>query len=163
MKGLKQINNYRLTRQIGKGATAIVYEGINDKNNHVVAVKAISTSKFQDKRTSEYFRRELKLLHQLNHQNIIKILGVEKTAHNLYIILEYCNGGNLLEYKLYYNKVKKAELNELFVQKILRQLVKGLEYMHKNHTVHRDIKLENILLIFQNFQIQLKQVNYQRK
>ena len=163
MKGLKQINNYRLTRQIGKGATAIVYEGINDKNNSVVAVKAISTSKFQDKRTSEYFRRELKLLHQLNHENIIKILGIEKTSHNLYIILEYCNGGNLLEYKSYYNKTKKAELNEFFIQKILRQLVKGLEYMHKNHTVHRDIKLENILINFTKFPNEVKKDELPKK
>ena len=151
MKGIKQINNFCLTRQIGKGATAIVYEGIDNKTNTIVAVKAIATAKFQDKRTSEYFRRELKLLRQLNHDNIIKIKGVEKTAHNLYLILEYCNGGNLLEYKVYYNKTKKAELNEFFIQKILRQLVNGLEYMHNNHTVHRDIKLENILLNFNKF------------
>ena len=151
MKGIKQINNFCLTRQIVKGATAIVYEGIDNKTNTIVAVKAIATAKFQDKRTSEYFRRELKLLRQLNHDNIIKIKGVEKTAHNLYLILEYCNGGNLLEYKVYYNKTKKAELNEFFIQKILRQLVNGLEYMHNNHTVHRDIKLENILLNFNKF------------
>ena len=45
MKGIKQINNYRLTRLIGKGATAKVYEAVNEKNKNVVAVKEIEASK----------------------------------------------------------------------------------------------------------------------
>ena len=151
MKGIKQINNYRLTRLIGKGATAKVYEAVNEKNKNVVAVKEIEATKLNDARTMENFKRELRLLSKFKNNNIIKILDLQKTKHNIYLILEFCNGGNLFEYKIWYEKNKKCELNELLIQKILRQLIIGLEYMHKNNSIHRDIKLENILLNFTKF------------
>jgi len=84
----------------------------------------------------------------LNHNNIIKITGVEKTVNNIYLILEYCNGGNLYEYSYYYRKAFGTPLPEVQIQTILRQLIEGLEYMHNCRTVHRDIKLENILINF---------------
>lgn len=148
MKGLKQIKNYRLTRDIGKGATATVYEAVDDTTNKIFAVKSIASSKLQDKRVMENFKRELKLLHGLNHPNIIKVKGVEKTVNNIYLILEYCNGGNLYEYSYAYRKKNNAPLPEKYVQKIIRQLIEGLEYMHRSRTVHRDVKLENILINF---------------
>ena len=151
MKGIKQINNYRLTRLIGKGATAKVYEAVNEKNKNVVAVKEIEATKLNDARIMENFKRELRLLSKFKNNNIIKILDLQKTKHNIYLILEFCNGGNLFEYKIWYEKNKKCELNELLIQKILRQLIIGLEYMHKNNSIHRDIKLENILLNFTKF------------
>ena len=148
MKGIKQIKHYRLIREIGKGATGIVYQAVDDKSNKLVAIKSISSSKLQDKRVMENFKRELKLLHSLNHNNIIKIQGVEKTVNNIYLILDYCNGGNLYEYSYFYRKQNGTPLPEKYIQKILRQLIEGLGYMHKAKTVHRDIKLENILLNF---------------
>ena len=101
MKGIKQINNYRLTRLIGKGATAKVYEAVNKKNKNVVAVKEIEASKLNDARIMENFKRELRLLSKFKNKNIIKILDLQKTKHNIYLILEFCNGGNLFEYKIW--------------------------------------------------------------
>jgi serine/threonine protein kinase len=150
MKGIKQIKNYRLIRQVGKGATGIVYEAINDDNNKKYAIKAIPQKFLENGRAMDNLKRELKLLHGLNHNNIIKITGLEKTANNVYLVLEYCNGGNLYEYSYFYKSHFKTPLPEEDVQKILRQLIKGLEYMHNSKIVHRDIKLENILINFNN-------------
>ena len=156
MKAIKQVKEYRFIKQIGKGATATVYEGINDKTNKVVAIKTIPSEKLSERRNLENFKREISLLKSLKHENIIKIEGIEKTTHNVYVILEYCNGGNLYEYKCYYQKKNKCELNELFVQKIIRQFIKGLEYMHENNIIHRDVKLENIMLNFNKFKNEVK-------
>lgn len=156
MKGIKQIKNYRLIKEMGRGATAIVYEAVDDNNNQLVAVKAIPSQKLRDPRVMENFKRELRLLHGLNHKNIVKIKGVEKTVNNIYFILEYCNGGNLLDFMHAYKRVNNSQLPEKIVQKILRQLIEGLQYMHNNRTVHRDIKLENILL---NFDESMNQVS----
>lgn len=145
--GFKQINHYVMIKMIGKGATATVYQGADEKLDNLVAIKCISSDKLDDPRTLESFKRELKILHVFKHPNIIQIKGIEKTAHNVYLALEYCNGKNLLEFQRYY-KSKNKNLSELVVQKILRQLTKGLKYMHEHHTIHRDIKLENILLNF---------------
>ena len=163
MKGIKQINNYRLTRLIGKGATAKVYEAVNEKNKNVVAVKEIEASKLNDARIMENFKRELRLLSKFKNKNIIKILDLQKTKHNIYLILEFCNGGNLFEYKIWYEKNKKCELNELLIQKILRQLIIGLEYMHQNNSIHRDIKLENILLNFTKFPNKVQNDDFPKK
>ena len=150
-KFFKQVNNYRLLDKIGEGASATVYVGIDDRKDEVVAVKTIAIEKLKENHVAESLQRELSILHKLKHNNIIKIKGYEKTAHNRYIILEYCNGGNLGDYKKFYEKTTNCTLNEFFIQKIIRQLADGLEYMHSNNIVHRDIKLDNILLNFNKY------------
>lgn len=104
---MKQIDNYRLTKELGKGTSAIVYQAVDDKTNQIVAVKAIPGQKLEDKRSMENFKRELNLLHSLNHENIIKIIGLKKTSRFCYLILEYCNGGNLYEFKCHYEKKRR--------------------------------------------------------
>ena len=74
-------------------------------------------------------KRELINLHKLKHKNIIQIKGYEATKNNTYIALEYCNGGNLLQYQKFYQKTTKSTLNELYIQKIMKQITAGLEYM----------------------------------
>ena len=148
MKGIKQVKNYRLLKEIGKGTTGTVYEAVDDSNGKKYAIKSIPSAKLENKRILENFKRELKLLYGLNHNNIIKIAGIEKTVNNTYLALEFCNGGNLYEYLAYYKHKFSGPLPEDQVQFIVKQIINGLEYMHKNKIVHRDIKLENILLNF---------------
>lgn len=148
MKGIKQIKDYRLLKELGRGANGIVYEAVEDKSNKFVAIKAIPNEKLNNQRLMEQFKKELKTLYRLSHKNIIKIVGVEKTINNVYLILEYCNGGTLYDYTQYYKKTFKARLPELIVQKIIKQVIEGLKFMHKNNIIHRDIKLENILINF---------------
>ena len=148
MKGIKQVKNYRLLKEIGKGTTGTVYEAVDDSNGRKYAIKSIASAKLENKRIMDNFKRELKLLHGLNHLNIIKISGIEKTVNNTYLILEYCNGGNLYEYLTFCKQKNNSPLAENEIQFVIRQIINGLEYMHKNKIIHRDIKLENILLNF---------------
>ncbi len=148
MKGIKQIKDYRLLKELGRGANGIVYEAVEDKSNKSVAIKAIPYDKLSNPRQMEQFKKELKTLYRLSHKNIIKIVGVEKTINNVYLILEFCNGGTLYDYNEFYKRTYKNRLPELIVQKIIRQVIEGLKFMHKNNIIHRDIKLENILINF---------------
>jgi len=148
MKGIKQIKDYRLIKELGRGANGVVYEAVDEKTNKMVAIKAISNDKINNPRLMEQFKKELKTLFRLSNKNIIKIIGVEKTINNVYLILEYCNGGTLYDYFKYYLKTFNTRLPESIVQKIIRQLIEGLKFMHKNNIIHRDIKLENILINF---------------
>ena len=159
MKGIKQINNYKFISEIGKGTASKVYLAINEKNNELLAIKQISMEKITDKNSMENFIRELKILNSFNNENIIKILGIEKTKNNIYLLLEYCNGGNLLEYKKFYENYYKTQINEIYIQKILKQLINGLEYMHNKKVIHRDIKLENIVINFSKYPKKLKDKN----
>ena len=89
MKGIKQVKNYRLLREIGKGQTGTVYEAVDDSNGKKFAIKSIPSSKLENKRILENFKKELKLIHSLSHNNLLKIIGLEKTVNNTYLVLEY--------------------------------------------------------------------------
>ena len=144
-------NRFKKIGVIHKGsAGSNVYLAIDGKKNILTAIKSIPKNT-TDESGEKNFRRELQNLHNLKHPNIIKILDYLNNKNTHYIILEYCNGGNLHEYVTKYMKKNKAPLNEFFIQKILKQIAPALEFMHSKNIIHRDIKLENILLNFNNY------------
>lgn len=147
--GIKKIKNYRLIREVGRGANGVIYESVDESNNHTYAIKAIPSDKISEKHILESFKNELRALHKINHENIVKLYGVEKTQNNVYLVLGYANGGNLQQYLNYYQKKHKKQIPVEIVQYFIKKISKGLEYLHKNNIMHRDLKLENILLHFQ--------------
>lgn len=148
---LKKITYYYLIKEIGKGASSTVYLTVDEKKDELVAVKSIPLSNINKDNGKLRLEREITLLHKLQHDNIVKIKNQLNTKNNFYLIIEYCNGGTLGDYKRYYEKKTKTTLNELFIQKIMRQVTDGLEYMHSKNIVHRDINLDNILLNFNKY------------
>lgn len=142
---LKHVDQFVFTRVLGKGSSVTVYQANDQIRKNIVAIKQISFAIIKDVNS---FKRECIILKKLKHENIIKLIGIENTKKNCHLICEYCNGGNLFEYKRFYQTHYSTQLNELFVQKIIRQVIKGLEYLHLNGMIHRDIKLDNILLNF---------------
>ncbi len=159
MKAIKKIKEYLLLTEIGRGSFGIVYEALSETTNKLYAIKALSSENFKNPRVLDQLKNELKILFSLNHQNIIKIIGVEKTINNIYLILEYCNGGTLLDYVTWYKKTHNKNIPEEIIQKILKQIIEGLKYMHKSNIIHRDIKLENILINFDDHEIEFKHNN----
>ena len=150
-KSLKQVKSYYLVEEIGSGASAKVYLAVDDRKDELVAIKAIPMQNLKKDHGEINLRRETEILHKLKHNNIVKIKDFAKTQRNNYVIIEYCNGGSLGDYKKFYEKKTKTTLNELFIQKIMRQVADGLEYMHSQKIVHRDIKLDNILINFNKY------------
>ena len=149
---LKKIAYYYMIKEIGKGASSTVYLSVDEKKDEVVALKSIPLSKIKKEDNGILkLQREITNLHKLQHNNIVKIKNQLNTKNNYYIVIEYCNGGTLGDYKRYYEQKLKTTLNELFIQKIMRQVTDGLEYMHSKNIVHRDIKLDNILLNFNKY------------
>ncbi|KAJ3308698.1 hypothetical protein HDV04_000954, partial [Boothiomyces sp. JEL0838] len=87
------------------------------------------------------FQEEILLLMRFDHPNVIKTYKVIDTVDEAYIIMEYAPGGELLDYV-----VSKKYLQETEARKLFRQLVSAMDYIHESGVVHRDLKLENILL-----------------
>ena len=147
----KEDNGYKNVDVLHKGQNgSSVYLAIDGKKNILVAIKSIQKSSIE-KNSDKQFRRELQNLYNLKHPNIIRILDFINSKTTNYIVLEYCNGGNLHEYLKRYMIKNKVPLNEFFIQKILKQIAPALEFMHSKNVIHRDIKLENILLNFNNY------------
>ena len=84
-------------------------------------------------------------MRKLNHQNITKILETFEDEQYYFIIMEYINGGNLFSYVK-----KRRKLSEKVAKFIFRQIILGIQHIHSQLIVHRDIKLENILIDMNN-------------
>lgn len=145
---IKQVGEYHLLKEIGRGATATVYLGTDRRSNQLVAVKVIPTDRLLNPLAAKQFKSEYMLLKRLNNKHIINTIELITSKKNKYLIIDYCNGGTLLDYRIKYEEKYHCEMNEVFIQKLIRQLIIGLEYMHINNVIHRDIKLENIFLHF---------------
>ena len=147
----KEETKYKKIDDLHKGENGTsVYLAIDTKRNILTAIKSIPKKKMNED-TQKNFRRELQNLHNLKHPNIIQILDYLNNKTTNYIVLEYCNGGNLRDYMRRYMNINRKPLNEFFIQKLLLQIAPALEYMHSKNVIHRDIRLENILLNFNNY------------
>jgi serine/threonine protein kinase len=93
------------------------------------------------------FSREINLMMKLNHNNVLRYIDIKSTLDNYYLFFEFCNGGDL-ERLL---DVFDGKLNEKWIRPVIRQIAVGLTYLYENNVIHRDLKLENILLHFPDF------------
>jgi protein-serine/threonine kinase len=85
--------------------------------------------------------REIQILRQLDHPNIVRLHEMVETDRHIGIILEYASGGELFDYILNHRYLKDGPARKLF-----SQLISGVGYLHRKGIVHRDLKLENLLL-----------------
>jgi serine/threonine protein kinase len=98
-----------------------------------------------DERELEVQTNEVELLRACEHQNIVRLIDYFEDPLNMYLVLEYLEGSNLLKYV-----AKKEILKEPLCRKVMKQIFEGLSYLHDIGIVHRDIKLDNIMMTVQN-------------
>lgn len=108
-----------------------------------VAVKILEKSRIKDKKDIERISREIKILKKVRHPNIIQLYEIIETESELFLIMEYCQNGELFDYI-----VSHQRLHEKAAVRMYQQLVSGIEYIHKSGICHRDLKPENLLLDF---------------
>ena len=140
------LDDYSLEKSLGKGAFGEVYLTTKKGTNKLYATKKIERELVESGNTMKYLTNEILILKELNHPNIVKFEEIKKTKNHYYIIMEYCNGGELYKtLEKYMDKYKKPFSQEI-VQNLMRQIVNAFKYIHGKKIIHRDIKLENILL-----------------
>ena len=145
-----KIDNYDLETCLGKGAFGEVYLTSRKGDPKKYATKKLDREEIESGEGIKYLRNEIVILQYLNHPNIVKFQEVKKTKKHYYIIMEYCNGGELSKaLEKYVNKYGKPFPEEL-VQHFMRQIISAFKYIHERKIIHRDVKLDNILLHFEN-------------
>ena len=97
-----------------------------------------------------HLNSEINFLKEMNHNNIIKLYDVKVTKDNIYLIMEYCNGGSLKKALNNYKQKFGRPFTEDIVQYLMKQILTAVEYLHNHGIIHRDLKLENILLKYDN-------------
>ena len=145
-----ELDDYTLARFLGKGTFGEVYLTKKKYSNNVYATKRMDKQMVDDPRYTKYFNNEIKILKQLFHENIIRIEDLKVTKNHYYIIMEYCNGGSLKQCLDRYKEIYHHAFTEEIVQYIMRQVMSAVKYMHSQRIIHRDLKLDNILVHFLN-------------
>ena len=136
-----------LIKYINKGASCCVFiSKLNPNSKEIYATKKLKVDSILARKQ---FEREIEILKELsNHKNIIKLINYNYINNYYYITLEYCNGDSLLTCLARYKKKYKSAFTEEIVQYLMRQIVNGLQYIHKQGIIQRDMKLANILVKF---------------
>uniref|UniRef100_A0A8C8RV84 non-specific serine/threonine protein kinase n=1 Tax=Pelusios castaneus TaxID=367368 RepID=A0A8C8RV84_9SAUR len=142
-------HRYELQETLGKGTYGKVKRAIERFSGRVVAIKSIRKDKIKDEQDMVHIRREIEIMSSLSHPHIITIFEVFENKDKIVIIMEYASKGELYDYISERRRLSERETRHFF-----RQIVSAVHYCHKNGVVHRDLKLENILLD-DNFNIKI--------
>ena len=145
-----RVDNLLLEKYLGEGQFGEVYLTKKDGDDKIYATKAYEREKIEGSQYMKYLKNEINILKMLNHPNIVKFADIKKSKKHFYIIMEYCNGGELSKILQRYQEKYDKPFSQEIVQYLMRQIIDAFKYMHEKDIMHRDIKLENILLNFEN-------------
>ncbi|CAD8087639.1 unnamed protein product [Paramecium sonneborni] len=132
------LDDYKLEAQIGQGQFAQVRICRSKENGQRFAMKIYQKCKL-DQKTLNGIHREISILKQLEHQNIVKLHNSLEDEKCIYLLLNYASSVSLAEF------TKDRQLSDQQIKIIFKQLMMAVQYLHTKSISHRDIKLENIL------------------
>ena len=121
-----------MNERIGRGAFGEVFKGVDKRTRRLVAIKRIDLEEALDE--LEDIQQEINILSQCDSPYITKYYGSYLKGTKLWIIMEFMGGGSALEIR------KAVRIEESDIAIILREVLKGLEYLHGEGKLHRDIK-----------------------
>ena len=139
---IKQIGNYTLGAEVGSGAFGKVVLGKHYLTGETVAIKILDKMILsQTPEDYELVRQEISILKIVKHKYIVQLYEILQTPQHIFIVMEYCEGKDLMDYIL-----TKTRLSELESLKFFQQLINALFYLHSQNISHRDVKIDNMLL-----------------
>ena len=144
------IDDLSLIKRLGQGSFGEVFLTSKKGHSQLYATKKIPKAIADSEKVKKYFKNEIIILQELNHKNIMKLIEIKQTKDNYYLVCELCNGGSLNDCLDKYRKINRKPFTEEVVQYLMRQIVDAIKYIHHNHIIHRDLKLDNILVNFDN-------------
>eukprot|EP00177_Eucheuma_denticulatum_P005989 GFKZ01010926.1.p1 GENE.GFKZ01010926.1~~GFKZ01010926.1.p1 ORF type:complete len:424 (+),score=52.24 GFKZ01010926.1:560-1831(+) len=141
---------YRMGHMLGEGAFAQVVIGEDAERNDKVAIKIINKDSY-DVREMQFIMREVKIMMAIAHNNIVNTYDIFDSRKKLYLVIEYMEGGELFDII-----ADQGHLSEQRASQVVREIIKGVDYLHEVGVVHCDIKPENILCKSRSWPLQIK-------
>ena len=143
-KHTKRVGSYLIGKLLGTGSFAKVREGMHIHTSEKIAIKAVDKNQAkEDSYVFKNLRREARIMQLLSHPNIIRLLEVVETENSYYMVMELVSGGDVMHHIM---SNKYSCLEEHTVKKYIKQMVTAIHYMHEAGIIHRDLKVENLLL-----------------
>jgi eukaryotic-like serine/threonine-protein kinase len=138
----KEFRNYRIGKRIGEGGMGEVFLAqIKSETKQVCAIKFLKAKTDQSSQDRARFLREMEIALKLQHASIIRCTDCGEENNRLFIVMDYCNGGNLTELL-----VKTGKLSVRRSLRLINRLLTGVAEAHRQGIVHRDLKPQNVLL-----------------
>ncbi|XP_020359020.1 serine/threonine-protein kinase ULK2 isoform X1 [Oncorhynchus kisutch] len=141
---METVGDFEYSRKdlVGHGAFAVVFKGRHRKKmDWEVAVKSINKKNLS--KSQILLGKEIKILKELQHENIVALYDVQETPNSVFLVMEYCNGGDLADYLQ-----AKGTLREDTLRVFLQQISAAMRILNSKGIIHRDLKPQNILLSY---------------
>ena len=142
------VDDFVLIKSIGKGNFGEVFLTQRKGYPQLYATKKMERSVCERPPLLDRLVHEIRILKYVNHPNIVKFIDLKKSMNHWYLVTEFVNGGSLTSNLKKYMQMYRRPFTEDIVQHIMRQIVDALRYLHFNKIIHRDLKLDNILVNF---------------
>ena len=149
-------NHYEILKKLGEGSYGKTYKVKNKDSSDIRAMKQMDKGKIPD---MNLFKNEINIMSILDHPNILKLYEVYEDEKFFYLIIEYCDGGELL-HRIRERNEKGNPFKEKEIAEIFKEIISAISYCHDNNVVHRDLKLENILFLNKNENSEIKIIDF---
>ena len=151
-----KIGDYIIKKEIDHGKYSKIFLAIHEPTKVKVAIKIINKSLlFSNEKDKSRVMNEISILKKVYHNNIIKLYEIIETEKKIYLIMEYCDCGELFSYI-----VDNEYLPEEEACKYFQEIISSLSYLHSQNIAHRDIKPENILLTTDKKELKCKLIDF---
>jgi len=141
---MSQLDRYEKLQKIGEGTYGVVYKAQDKDTGRFIALKKIRLE-HEDEGVPSTAIREISILKEMNHKNIVSLMDVVNLPNKLYLVFEFLDQ----DLKKYMDSV--GTLEPKLVQSYCKQLLEGLTFCHRRRILHRDLKPQNLLIDRQGF------------
>jgi serine/threonine protein kinase len=144
------LNDFNQLRPLAKCSFGEIYVSTKKGSTENFAIKRIGKNYIDKQELTGCFEKKIEILKRLNHKNICRIYGANKTKENYFIFMEYINGSSLSECLEQHQFKYNAPFSESIVQHLMSQIIDALKYIHNLNIIHRNISLDSIMVHFKN-------------
>jgi len=144
----KQVGDLTLIKSLGKSYFGEIFLTEKLGKKGFLTTRKMESSFVERSENIYKLNNEINILKTNKNPNLEKLIDYKKTDNNIYLVTEYCNGGNLSKCLKKYIQIFKTPFTEEIVQYLMRQILNGLSFLHSKNIIHRDLRLDNLLVYF---------------